>query len=61
VKFAKGPVDEISPNSLLKDMFKYLRCESDSRDLGIVLERLFYERSKISNPFKYPKDCGMSP
>jgi hypothetical protein len=61
VKFANGPIDGISPDSSLNDIFKYLRCESVSRDLGIVPERLLFERSNTSNPFKSPKDCGMSP
>jgi len=39
VKFGKGPLDGISMDSLLKDTFKYLSCESASRDLGIALDR----------------------
>ena len=45
VKFAKCPVDGISPDSLLKDKFKYLRYGSVSRDFGIAPERLLFERS----------------
>ena len=35
VKFAKGPLDGIFPDNLLKDKFKYLRYWIASRDLGI--------------------------
>ena len=45
VKFAKGPMDGIFPNSLLKEKFKYLRYGSVSRDFGIASERLLFERS----------------
>ena len=45
LKFAKGPLDGISPHNLLNDKFKYLRYESALRDLGIALERLLFERS----------------
>jgi hypothetical protein len=61
VKFAKSPLDGISHDSLLKDIFKYLRYESVSRDLGITPDMLLYERFNTSNPFKPPNDCGMSP
>ena len=45
VKFTKWPPDGISPDSLLKDKFKYLRNGSASSDLGIQPERLLFERS----------------
>lgn len=40
VKFTKGPPNGISPDSWLKDKFKYLRNESASKDLGIGPEGL---------------------
>ena len=45
VKFIKTPLDGVSPDSLLKDKFKYLRYGSASRDLGIASERLLFKRS----------------
>jgi hypothetical protein len=36
MKFAKGPLNGISPDSLLNDTIKYLSCGSASRDLGIA-------------------------
>ena len=45
LKFAKGPPDGISPDSLLNDKFKYLRYVSASRDLGIAPERLLFKRA----------------
>ena len=54
VKFIKTPLDGISPDSLLKYKFKYLRYGSASRDLGIALKRLLFKRSNWSNPFKDP-------
>jgi len=61
VKFVKGPLDGISPDSLLKDTFKYFRYESVSRAFGITPNKSLQERSKISNPFKSPKDYEISP
>ena len=61
LKFIKTPPDGISLDSLLNDKFKYLRYGSASRDLGIALERLLFERSNRSNPFKNLKDFGISP
>ena len=40
MKFIKTPPDGISPDSLLKDKFKYLRYGSALIDLGIAPERL---------------------
>ena len=61
VKFIKTPPDGISPDSLLKDKFKYLRYESASRDLEIAPKRLLFERSNRSNSFKCSKDFGICP
>ena len=61
VKFRNTPLNGISFDSLLYDKFKYLRYGSASRDLGIALERLLFERSNRSNPFKDSKDFGISP
>ncbi|KAK3032244.1 LOW QUALITY PROTEIN: hypothetical protein RJ639_035537 [Escallonia herrerae] len=61
VKFANGPPLGISPVNLLEDKFKYVRCESACRDLGIAPDRLFWDRSKESSVIKSPNDSGKDP
>lgn len=60
-KLAKGPPLGISPLSLLKDKFIYLRYLSVSKDLGITPVKLFLERSNNSKLVNVPNDSGIGP
>lgn len=60
-KFINGPLVGISPRSLLKVTFKYLRYESVSKDLGISPDKLLWERSKKSKLINPPNDSGIVP
>jgi len=60
-KCINGPPIGTFPCSLLKETFRYLRCESASKDSGISPDKLLLERSKNSKLTKSPKDSGTEP
>jgi hypothetical protein len=45
----------------LKETFRYLSCETASKDFGILPDKLFLERSKNSKLTNSPKDSGIEP
>ena len=61
VKFAKGPPFGISPCSLLKETFRYLRYFRASSDLGIEPDKLFPDRFNYSKLTKSPRLGGIWP
>jgi hypothetical protein len=60
-KCTNNPPKGTFPRSLLKEKFKYLRCESASKHMRISPDKLLLERSKNSKLTNAPKDSGIEP
>jgi len=60
-KCTNGLPTGIFPCNLLKETFRYLSCESASKDLGIFPDKLLLERSKNSKLINSLKDSRIEP
>lgn len=61
IKFPNAPPWGISPYKSLNKILILLRCKCFSNDLGIISNKVFTEKSKISKHIMLAKDNGIGP
>jgi hypothetical protein len=61
VRLEKIPPSGISPSNILKERFSIVRSTRSSRNMGMVPEKLFEERSNVFKLTSFPSVLGIDP